>query len=328
MLTSADTGIDTQALQRAGISRYLSKPVRRADLLWLIHSALNAPVTDAATPFISAPSADLRGTVLLVEDNFINQGVAQAMLSKLGLKSQIANNGQEAVERVSKYDFDLVLMDCQMPVMDGYEATKAIRALPDGRGAALPILALTANAMQDDRQKCLSAGMDGFLAKPFTLPELRATLLGWLPESDEPRSVTAALSIVNTPVADGPSGAPAVNETTLRELQALDQSAGGGFASGLVGDLLRAFLDAAPAQWGRVEAAVQAGDTEALRRAAHGLKSSTGNLGAERLSAHYRELEAYGNEGAIAAARAALPAVLHEHGRVVQRMHELLGALP
>jgi len=327
MLTSADTGIDTQALQRAGISRYLSKPVRRADLLWLIHSALNAPVTDAATPFNSAPSADLRGTVLLVEDNFINQGVAQAMLSKLGLKSQIANNGQEAVERASKYDFDLVLMDCQMPVMDGYEATKAIRALPDGRGAALPILALTANAMQDDRQKCLSAGMDGFLAKPFTLPELRATLLCWLPESDEPRSVTAALSIVNTPVADGPSGAPAVNETTLRALQALDQSAGGGFASGLVGDLLRAFLGAAPAQWGRVEAAVQAGDTEALRRAAHGLKSSTGNLGAERLSAHYRELEAYGNEGAIAAARAALPAVLHEHGRVVQRMHELLGAL-
>jgi CheY-like chemotaxis protein/HPt (histidine-containing phosphotransfer) domain-containing protein len=248
------------------------------------------------------------------------------MLRKLGLKSQIANNGEEAVERVRGCNFDLVLMDCQMPVMDGYEATMAIRALPSGRGAALPIVALTANAMQGDQQKCLSAGMDGFLAKPFTLPDLRATLRRWLPENDQPGSVTAAPSITNTPVADGPGDVPAVNETTLRALQALDESGGAGFASGLVGDLLRAFLGAAPAQWGRVQASVQAGDTEALRRAAHGLKSSTGNLGAERLSAHYRELEAYGMEGAIAAARAALPAVLLEHERVVQRMHELLGA--
>jgi two-component system sensor histidine kinase/response regulator len=327
MLTSADTGIDTQALQRAGISRHLSKPVRRADLLRLINSALNAAVPNAAGPVSSVTSAGLQGNVLLVEDNFINQGVSQAMLGKLGLKSQIANNGQEAVARVREYEFDLVLMDCQMPVMDGYEATMAIRALPDGRGSVLPIVALTANAMQGDRQKCLSAGMDGFLAKPYTLLELRATLRSWLPESDEPGSVTAATSIENAPIADLPGGAPPVNETTLRSLQALDESGDGGFASGLVGDLLRAFLGAAPAQWGKVEAAVQAGDAEALRRAAHGLKSSTGNLGAERLSAQYRELEGYGSDGAVAAARAALPAVLHEHGRVVQRMQELLGEI-
>ena len=89
-------------------------------------------------------------------------------------------------------------------------------------------------------------------------------------------------------------------------------------------ELARAFLGAVPAQWDQVQAAVQAGDGEALRRAAHGLKSSTGNLGAERLSAQYRELEGYGSQGAVAAARAALPSVLHEHERVVQRMQELL----
>jgi two-component system, sensor histidine kinase and response regulator len=327
MLTSADTGIDTQALQRAGISRHLSKPVRRADLLRLINSALTAEVPESAGPVSSATSAGLRGKVLLVEDNFINQAVSQAMLEKLGLQLQIANNGREAVERVRQHHFDLVLMDCQMPVMDGYEATAAIRGLPAGRGAALPIVALTANAMQGDRQKCLGAGMDGFLAKPYTLPELRATLRSWLPEIEEPAPVTAVTSIENAPAADLPGGASAVNETTLRALQKLDESEDGGFASGLVGDLLRAFLGAAPAQWGQVEAAVQAGDGEALRRAAHGLKSSTGNLGAEGLSAHYRELEGYGSAGAVAAARAALPAVLREHGRVVQRMYELLGVL-
>ena len=327
MLTSADTGIDTQALQRAGISHHLSKPVRRADLLRLIKSALTAAVPDAACPVSPATSAGLQGNVLLVEDNLINQEVSRAMLEKLGLKLQIANNGQEAVARVREYEFDLVLMDCQMPVMDGYEATMAIRMLPDGRGSALPIVALTANAMQGDRQKCLHAGMDGFLAKPYSLLELRTTLRSWLPESDEPRSVAAAAPIENAPIADLPGGATALNEATLRSLQALDASGDGGFASGLVGDLLRAFLGAAPAQWAKVEAAVQAGDAEALRRAAHALKSSTGNLGAERLSAHYRELEAYGSDGAVAAARAALPAVLHEHGRVMQRMQELLGEI-
>jgi two-component system sensor histidine kinase/response regulator len=327
MLTSADTGVDTQALQRVGISRHLSKPVRRADLLRLINSALTAAVPDAAVPVSSAISAGLQGNVLLVEDNFINQQVSQAMLEKLGLQLQIANNGREAVELVRQHHFDLVLMDCQMPVMDGYEATVAIRRLPAGRGAVLPIVALTANAMEGDRQKCLSAGMDGFLAKPYTLPELRATLRSWLPEIDGPASVTAATFIENVTAADLPGGAPAVNETTLRALQTLDESGDGGFASGLVGDLLRAFLGAVPAQWRQVEAAVQAGDGEALRRAAHGLKSSTGNLGAERLSAQYRELEGYGGEGAVAAARAALPAVLHEHVRVVQRMQELLGGV-
>jgi CheY-like chemotaxis protein len=123
MLTSADMGIDTKALQRAGISRHLSKPVRRADLLRLLNSALTAAVPDTAGPLSSAISAGLQGHVLLVEDNFINQKVSQAMLEKLGLELQIVSNGREAVERVRQHHFDLVLMDCQMPVMDGYEAT-------------------------------------------------------------------------------------------------------------------------------------------------------------------------------------------------------------
>ena len=325
MLTSADAGIDMKALQRAGIARCLSKPVRRADLLRLINSALSAAVPDAAEPFGSATPTGLKGNVLLVEDNVINQRVAEAMLGNLGLQMQTANNGREAVERVRQHSFDLVLMDCQMPVMDGYEATVAIRGLPDGRGAALPIVALTANAMRGDREKCTDAGMDGFLAKPFTLAELHATLQRWLPRAEQAPPGTATVPVMDARTADPAGGAPAVNEATLQALQALDGSVGGGFASGLVGELLRAFMEAAPAQWQQVQAAVQAGDAEVLSRAAHGLKSSTGNLGAELLAGHYRDLERCGRAGAVEAARAALPAVRHEHERVIRRIHELLG---
>jgi two-component system sensor histidine kinase/response regulator len=325
MLTSADAGIDMKALHRAGVARCVAKPVRRADLLRLINSALSAAVPDADEPSGSATPAGLQGNVLLVEDNVINQQVAQAMLGNLGLQMQIANNGREAVERVRQHSFDLVLMDCQMPVMDGYEATVAIRRLPDGRGAGLPIVALTANAMRGDREKCTGVGMDGFLAKPFTLAELHATLQRWLPRAEQAPSGTAAVPVLDARAASAAGGASAVNEATLQSLQALDGSVGGGFASGLVGELLRAFMDAAPAQWQQVQAAVQAGDTEVLSRAAHGLKSSTGNLGAELLAGHYRDLERCGRAGAVEAARAALPAVRREHERVMRRIHELLG---
>ena len=115
------------------------------------------------------PIGRLAGTVLLVEDNPINQGVAQAMLDRLGVQWQLATDGQAAIDAVREHDFDLVLMDCQMPGTDGYQATAAIRALPDGRGKGLPIVALTANALAEDEQTCLAAGMNDFLAKPLSL---------------------------------------------------------------------------------------------------------------------------------------------------------------
>jgi CheY-like chemotaxis protein len=123
----------------------------------------------------------LQGSVLLVEDNAVNQEVAVAMLMHLGLQVEVARDGQKAVDRVREGRFDLVLMDCNMPLMDGFEATAAIRSLPDGRGAALPIIALTANAMAGDEEKCLAAGMNAFLGKPFTPAQLVEILNRWLP---------------------------------------------------------------------------------------------------------------------------------------------------
>jgi CheY-like chemotaxis protein len=138
-------------------------------------------VRSASEPGRPSTAVSLRGTVLLVEDNPVNQQVAAAMLDRLGLQTILASHGLAAVELIRERDVDLVLMDCLMPVMDGYDATAAIRKLAGDRGAQLPIIALTANALQSDRQRCLDAGMDDFLAKPFTLQQLQTQLARWLP---------------------------------------------------------------------------------------------------------------------------------------------------
>ena len=122
----------------------------------------------------------LQASILLVEDVPINQQLAMAMLEGIGVTVELAENGQQAVDKVASGDYDLVLMDCQMPVLDGYQATAAIRGLAGGRGSRLPIIALTANAMQGDEEKCLAAGMNDFLAKPFALEQLQAVLRRWL----------------------------------------------------------------------------------------------------------------------------------------------------
>ncbi len=124
---------------------------------------------------------ELSGKVLLVEDNIVNQAVAKKMLEKIGLEFEIANNGQLAVERLSQsHDFDVILMDCQMPVLDGYEATRAIREKEKNIEQRIPVIAMTANAMEGDKDKCLAAGMDDYVAKPVKMQALKETLQRWL----------------------------------------------------------------------------------------------------------------------------------------------------
>jgi two-component system sensor histidine kinase/response regulator len=173
--------------QAAGL-RYVDKPIRQAQLHEAIASSLTtghgaAPAVPAAAD-AEAPmprGATLRGRVLLAEDNAVNQMVAEAMIASLGLAVEVASNGQEALLLATTQAFDIVLMDCQMPVLDGYQATAILRqrAAQDGRGH-LPVIALTANAMDGDRDQCLAAGMDDYLAKPYTRVQLEQVLSRWL----------------------------------------------------------------------------------------------------------------------------------------------------
>ena len=163
------------------ISEFLPLPMRKTHLRTLLdphRTAQPLPAVIEALPILQAPLSNVN--ILLAEDNLVNQRVAVAVLKKLGIKPDLAGNGLEALRLVQEKAYDLVLMDCQMPDMDGFQATRAIRAL-DPMGRRVPIIAMTANAMQGDRERCLEAGMDDYLAKPVAILDLKTTLQRWLP---------------------------------------------------------------------------------------------------------------------------------------------------
>ncbi len=150
---------------------------------WLELLRRLALVTDAAPSAPSGRSEEevlAEGRVLLVEDNRVNRTIAVRLLEKMGVEAAVAENGREALDAVAREDFDLILMDCQMPVMDGYDATEEIRAREGVTGGRVPIVALTASARESDRERCIAVGMDGFLSKPLTVDQLRASVLHWL----------------------------------------------------------------------------------------------------------------------------------------------------
>jgi len=190
LLTSLGRRGDAKAAQDAGIAAYLTKPIRQSQLyscLSLVLANSSSAVSGTAQPpaplitrhSLSEAQAQSRGRILVAEDNLINQKVAVKMIEKLGYRADIAGNGREAVEALERMAYAVVLMDCQMPVMDGLQATTAIRRR-EGGGRRTPIIAMTANAMQEDRRRCLEAGMDDFLGKPVASQALAETLNRWM----------------------------------------------------------------------------------------------------------------------------------------------------
>ena len=191
MLTSAGHRGDAARCKELGVAAYLLKPIRQSELREAIARVLGAREQKGAIPLITRyslhdarePSSSLR--ILLAEDNPVNQRLASRLLEKRGHSVMVAENGLEALAALEKESFDLVLMDMQMPVMDGFEATAAIRKKEETRGNHLPVVALTAHAMKGDREKCLAGGMDGYLAKPIRPQELDEILQGYLPRREE-----------------------------------------------------------------------------------------------------------------------------------------------
>lgn len=177
-------GVEHGPQRQIPTDTYLCKPIRRSELHHVLQQAAGTgPVLPVMTAVLEPKIKDSlqNKQVLLVEDNLINQMVCQEILKQLGVTVYVANNGVEALEALPKYPYDLVLMDCQMPEMDGYETTRAIRAREQAdRLKHLPIIALTAHAMPGDREKCLETGMDDYLVKPFQIEELRVLLERWL----------------------------------------------------------------------------------------------------------------------------------------------------
>jgi len=186
MLTSAGHRGDAARCQELGVSAYLLKPIRQSELREAVARVLGAKEQKGAIPLITRyslqdarePTGSLR--VLVAEDNLVNQRLVTRLLEKRGHFVVVAGNGREALEALEKESFDLVLMDVQMPVMDGFEATAAIRKREEGKGIRVPVVALTAHAMKGDREKCLAGGMDGYLTKPIRPQQLDELLEKYL----------------------------------------------------------------------------------------------------------------------------------------------------
>jgi two-component system sensor histidine kinase/response regulator len=186
LVTAFDAPNQGQEAIRAGFSAYLTKPIRQSELYDAIVAALcetnaNAPTEVRADP-VSPPHGD---RILLVEDNDVNRRVALRQLERLGYSAQCAGDGREALERIAREPYDLIFMDCQMPVMDGFQATREIRKMESRTGKRVPIVAMTANAMAGDREACLSAGMDDYLPKPIALSDVSRILRRWLASARE-----------------------------------------------------------------------------------------------------------------------------------------------
>jgi signal transduction histidine kinase/CheY-like chemotaxis protein/HPt (histidine-containing phosphotransfer) domain-containing protein len=263
-----------------------------------------------SAPVAAPVRSKLRGHVLLVEDNPVNRKVAEKLVSLLGLTHDYAENGEQALQKLAKERFNMVLMDCQMPVMDGYSATRLFREeeARGGDGRHLPIVAMTANAMAGDRERCLASGMDDYLSKPLNREHLAETLQRWLAKGGPPVEVAqpvrpdvavliAEEGEVELSHAEGedpmapqmPAGISAENAG-----EALDQDVvrdlldvmGNEFA-----DLVRVYLDDTPKTLLRLHEAAMSGNIEELVGPAHSLKSTSANLGALRLSELSKQIE-------------------------------------
>ncbi len=194
LLTSVGQRGDGEAALKAGIAAYLNKPIRQSQLYNCLATIVSGPIEPTPTSLLTRHrlaeiQAESRTRILLAEDNIVNQKVAVRMLEKLGCRVDVAANGQEAVDACTQIAYMLIFMDCHMPEMDGYEATRAIRERESQSGGHIPIVAMTANAMQGDREQCLAAGMDDYISKPVKSKDLLAILQKWIPALNTEASI-------------------------------------------------------------------------------------------------------------------------------------------
>jgi signal transduction histidine kinase/HPt (histidine-containing phosphotransfer) domain-containing protein len=320
MLTSGGRGSDIGQCRELGIAAYLIKPIKQSELMDSILRVLDlaAPVVEQRE-VASLSARDLKPLrVLLAEDNEINQLLALRLLEKQGHTVMIVGDGQEALSAIGRELFDIVLMDVQMPKMDGLAATEALRAQELTGGRRLPIIAMTANAMKGDRERCLKAGMDGYVSKPVQAQKLSEEIERVLSVSIETKSLNDCGGLMET-------------ETRTRELDVesvFDSVAALEGASGdeeLLTEISAMFLDDYPRRMSNIKEAIERGDSEALGFAAHTLKGVVGNFHAQAASEAAERLETMadnGNSTGLDVALANLENEIERLSRALNLYHE------
>jgi two-component system sensor histidine kinase/response regulator len=311
MLTSGGQRGDAQRCEELGIAAYLLKPIRQAELREAIARVLSARESQEAVPIITRYSlrefAQTGKTlnILLAEDNLVNQKLAGRLLEKRHHTVTIVSNGKEALAALEKNHYDLVLMDMQMPEMDGFEATRILRERENATGKHQPVVAMTALAMNGDKERCIAAGMDGYLSKPIRPQELDEVLDNYLALKDE-----APAAIDSVPAAGSPIDAA----------QLLDRIDGDRTLLAELVDLFRADF---PANLRSAQEAIDSQDANGLRGAGHALRGALANLSATEASAIAAELENIGKSLNLSQAQVTLDRLAHEVGSVIRALEAL-----
>jgi two-component system, sensor histidine kinase and response regulator len=301
LLTSLGRRIDGEVASQVGIEAYLTKPLRQSELYDALATVLGRSAAGEEPQALAVQSskrqrAGAHSRVLVAEDNPVNQKVAVRMLENLGYQVDVASDGREALEALALASYGAVLMDVQMPRMDGYEAAAEIRRREAvGNGRHLPIIAMTANAMQGDRQKTLEAGMDDYVSKPVKPGDLGAVLERWV--RDDRGTVRQEAPIDRDVLA------------RLRGLQDEDEA-------DIVAELADMFLEDAHSGLQTVEEALQKGDAPTIETLAHKLKGGSGNLGAGGLVGLLTRMEDMGASGDLSAGFELLKRLREELGKV------------
>jgi CheY-like chemotaxis protein/HPt (histidine-containing phosphotransfer) domain-containing protein len=301
MITSLGQRGDVAALKQIGFAGYLHKPVRQSELYGCLELVLGrasagaAAATGIVTRHTVAETVQRSARILLAEDNPINQKVAQSMLNKLGYKSDVVANGLEAVRALELICYDLVLMDCLMPELDGYEATAMIR---DSRSKVLnhdvPIIAMTANAMEGDREKCLEAGMNDYLSKPAKKEELAEILATWL----------GSCSSANASDRDSKPGTSEINGNYFDEVDLIARlDCDRDFVRVILGES----LEEIPQQVGLLHELCKGEDLASIRRQAHTLKGLAANISTPGLRNAAMRVESAAKESSLETVLALLP---------------------
>jgi CheY-like chemotaxis protein len=313
LLRSLNLGRDAMRCRELNLGGFLTKPIRPSAMCATLIGLLGAPAAAAsvAVTRAAAPSGTYRRLLhlLLAEDNIVNQTHVARVLQKRGHSVEIANNGKEALAALERGEFDLMLMDVQMPDMDGFEVTAAVRRNEAITGSHLPIIALTAHAVKGYREKCLAAGMDGYVTKPIRTQELLAVI-----DDLAPQRSGSAYSVERGPSTDG-SGEADLNETNILARVDGDRE--------LLKELVNLYLQDGPKLRSELREAVARRDPKRLQRAAHTLKGVVDLFQAKTAHTAATRLETVARSGDLSQADEALQTLERELARLQPALAEL-----
>ena len=315
--------VNSEGLKKIGVTALLDKPVKRQALLTAMTAARQGETSFPSPGPLSEPSpfetmADAirpGARVLLAEDNLTNQVVACGLLRKFGIEPEVALNGQAAVQAVQLENYDLIFMDCQMPIMDGLIATATIRAM-ETNGERVPIVAMTAHALSGDREKCLAAGMDDYLSKPLSVKDLAAALKRWLGKREDNRATVDQGGGAAPPV---PESAPdlVLDYPNLLNRVLRDEDLGR--------EILAAYIEDMPTKIADLHLAVEGGDPHQVMDHGHTVKGASRNISAHLLQETAWKIEEAGREGRLDKAIPLLPLLDAQYRELEKRIREIIG---